>query len=275
LTDDLRARLQAELAAERPPPIGDVVRTAVREGRRVRRRHRIAVGGAAAAVLIVAGVAAFGPLRSLPSLPASLPPGSVPSAAAPASPSALPPGSVPSIAIGPAAASPARTVTVRDGTQRAEGMQKKATSAAMLHLLTTLLPPGRTTHYGVAVHNDLSVQLYYDAGYGPSMLRLQVARKPTEQKRAAAPKVTVGHAADDCIRDTVATAIWSDGTIVQLDVAACLDGAGGANPPAKAQLSAAEASLIVADPRWGVTMDADLVDEGARQFPGRLPVFAS
>jgi len=258
--DDLRAALRADLAAERPPPLGDVVGAAISRGRRVRRNRRWAAAGAGVAVLAVAAFIAFGAGPRLSPLPAALPPG-------------LPPGSVPSIAAAPAAAVPTRTVTVRNGTQRAEGMQKKATSAAMLHLLTALLPPGRTSHYGVAVGNDLHVQLYYDAGHGPSLLRLQVDRRPTGRPRGPQPKVSVTHVPGDCARDTEVTAAWSDGTTVRLDIATCLASGGRTAPPAKAQLSEAEAALIVGDRRWGVAMDAGLVDQSARAFPSPLPVY--
>jgi hypothetical protein len=254
--DDLRAALRADLAGERPPPLGDVVGAAMSRGRRVRRNRRLAVAGAGVAVLAVAALIAFGAGPQLSPLP-----------------SALPPGSVPSIAAAPAAAVPTRTVTVRNGTQRAEGMQKKATSAAMLHLLTALLPPGRTSHYAVAVGNDLHVQLYYDAGYGPSMLRLQVDRKPTGRARGTQPRVAVSHDPGNCVQDTDVAAVWPDGTVVQLDIATCLAPGGRTGSPAKAQLSQAEAALIVSDRRWGVTMDADLVDQSARAFPSALPVF--
>jgi hypothetical protein len=255
--DDLRAALRADLAGERPPPLGDVVGAALGQGRRIRRNRRLAVGGAAAAVLAVAAFVAFGPGPRLAVFP-----------------SALPPGSVPSITARPAAVTPTRTVTVRNGTQRAEGMRKKATSAAMLRLLTTLLPPGRTSHYGVARDDDLHVELYYDAGYGPSMLRLEVSRRPTGHPRGLAAKLTVNHVRDDCVRDTDVLATWADGTQVRLDVATCLDFDGRTYPPARAQLSEAEAALIGTDSRWGVTMDADLVDESASAFPTALPVFA-
>lgn len=251
----LRAELAADMAGERPPPLGDVVATAVGEGRRIRRNRRMAALGAGVAVLAVGAFAAFGSGPQLPSLP-----------------SALPPGSVPSIAASPAAAVPTRTVTVRNGTQRAEGMQKKATPAAMLHLLTTLLPPGRTSHFGVAPGNDLQVQLYYDAGYGPSMLRLRVDRRPTGLPRGAAPRVSVTHAPRDCVHDTAVHAVWADGTRVELDVATCLAFDGRVNPPARPQLSDAEAVLIASDPRWGVTMDAALVDQGASALPSSVPV---
>ena len=34
MTEDLRALLRADLSGERPPPLGDLVGTAIREGRR-------------------------------------------------------------------------------------------------------------------------------------------------------------------------------------------------------------------------------------------------
>jgi hypothetical protein len=145
-------------------------------------------------------------------------------------------------------------------------MQKKATPAAMLHLLTTLLPPGRTSHYGVASDNDLYVQLYYDAGYGASMLRLEVGRAPMTGRRpdrGSIAEVTVAYHPDNCLQDTVVSAAWPDGTEVELDLAGCPDGA-----PDSAAISDAAAIRIVSDGRWGVTMDADLIEQGARQFPG-------
>ena len=125
----------------------------------------------------------------------------------------------------------------------------------------------------MAVGNDLHVQLYYDAGYGPSMLRLQVDRVPTGRERGPAPRLSVTHVPGDCARETDVAATWSDGTTVQLDIASCLATGGRTRPPARAQLSVAEAELIAGDRRWGVTMDADLVDRSASAFPTDLPVF--
>jgi hypothetical protein len=269
VTDELRALLRADLGDERPPPMGDVVGAALRAGRRIRRRRRLAVAGSAAAVLVTAVLAAAGVGTGVS--------GQVPGTPA-AAPAVPPPGSVPTMSIPAAPAPPPRTVTIRDGTQRAEGMQKKATSAAMLHLLRTLLPPGRTSHYGVAADNDLHVQLYFDAGYGPSMLRLEVGRAAVTGRRpdrGSIAEVTVGYHPDNCVQDTVISAAWPDGTTVQLDLASCLAYDGVRNPPAQPQISEAVAMLIVSDRRWGVTMNAGLVEQGAQAFPDRLPVFAA
>jgi hypothetical protein len=273
VTEELRALLRADLADERPPPLGDVVGAALRDGRRIRRRRRLAAGGSAAAVLLIAAIVAV-------AAGAGRPPGE-PAAAVPAGPvpaaAVVPPGSVPTMPVSPGTAPPPRTVTIRDGTQRADGMRKKATSAAMLHLLTALLPPGRTSHYGVASDNDLHVQLYYDAGYGPSMLRLEVGQVPVSGRRpdrGSVAEVTVAHHPGNCVQDTVVSAAWPDGTSVRLDLAGCLDSDGVRNPAAAPAISETEAMVIAGDARWGMTMDAGLIAQGAAQFPGKLPEFA-
>lgn len=56
MTDELRALLQADLDAERPPPIGDIVGAAMRAGRRKRRKRRLRLGAALAGVLLLAAL---------------------------------------------------------------------------------------------------------------------------------------------------------------------------------------------------------------------------
>ncbi len=258
MTDELRAKLRADLAAQQPPPIGDLVGAAVRDGRRRRRNRRIGVGAALAGAVALT-------LVLVADLGAAARPGPI-TAAAPALPEpsgSLSPETVPIEAGGPTAPPQRRTLTIHSGTQRAEGMQKKATSAAMLHLLTQLLPPGRTSRHGVASGNDLLVQVYLDDGAGPSRVRVAVGQAPGGTRRDGAVSVTVRHTPGDCARHTAVDARWTDGTTVRLDVEGC-------RPP----VSADQAVAIVADPRWGVTMDAALVGDGDARFP-RVPVFAS
>ncbi|MGX6606475.1 hypothetical protein ACWKSP_30765 [Micromonosporaceae bacterium Da 78-11] len=267
MTDELRGLLRADLAAERPPPIGDVVGAAIREGRRLRRNRRLG----ASAVLVVAVAAAallLGDGSVAERSEASVPVG--------AGPSSVPPGSVPVRRSAPTAPPQARTLTVHSGTLRAEGMQKKATSAAMLHLLTQLLPPGRTSHFAVAADNDLLVQLYLDDGDGPAMVRVSIGRAAPfgdEPPRGTAATVTIEHLPDNCVQDTVVGAEWPDGTLVQVDVATCLAWDGVQNRPTRPSLTTDEAIRVAADPRWGVAMDADLIDVGAKRFAG-LPEFS-
>lgn len=144
----------------------------------------------------------------------------------------------------------------------------------MLHLLTLLLPPGRTSHYGVASDDDLHVQLYLDDGNGPAMVRVALDKTPAfgdESPRGATVTVTIQHMPDNCVRSTVVDAAWPDGTLVQVDVAACLPFDGG---PTREALTADEAVRVATDPRWGVMMDDRLIALGAQQFPMRLPVFS-
>ena len=262
MTEDLRALLRADLSGERPPPLGDLVAAAIRDGRRIRRKQRnrrigaglLAIAAAVSAFVLVGDGGVAG--RRYPPTEAA---------------DVLSPQSVPPAGPVPVNTAEARTLTLRSGTQRAGGSREKATSAAMLHLLTQLLPPGRTTHLGVAAQDDLQVQLYLDDGSGPGMVRVGVenagpiAGEPT---RAETVSVTIRHMPDNCLQGTVVDAAWPDGTLVRVDVASCLDQAG---PPTLPALTVDQAVRVAADPRWGVTMDAALVAEGAKQFP-TLPV---
>ncbi|WP_250003746.1 hypothetical protein [Actinoplanes sp. M2I2] len=287
MTEDLRALLRAELNNERPPPLGDVVGAALRDGRRVRRRRRAGfmAGGSATvlALVLAGGVAAYSEPRhsaGVGSAPAA--PVVAPSPAATAWPNApgqaaqkatVSPGSVP---VGPTAlltGRPGRTLAIHSGVDQAAGTREKATTGAMLHLLTQLLPAGRTSNAAVSGAGDPHVQIRLDRGTGPGLLRVTVGLLPVEgarPPRGGTATVTILHVADNCLQDTVAIARWPDGTAVQVDVASCLTGS-SRGPRA---LTADEAATVAADARWGVTMDPDLIKAGAREF-GRVPVLVS
>jgi len=142
----------------------------------------------------------------------------------------------------------------------------------MLHLLTQLLPPGRTSHFAVTPDDDLQVQLYLDDGQGPAMIRVAVAKnapfgdRPT---RGGTATVMISNDPGDCLAGTTVDAEWPDGTVVEVDVPACLGAAATARPA----LTTDQAVRVATDPRWGVTMDAQLVDAGEKRFPS-LPVLA-
>jgi hypothetical protein len=262
VTEDLRALLRADLSCERPPPLGDLVGAAIRDGRRIRRKQRIRRIGAgllaiaaAAAALVLVGDGGVANRRYPPAEAADV----------------ISPQSVPPALPVPPNTAEARTLTIRSGTTTADGSREKATSAAMLHLLTQLLPPGRTTHLGVAPEDDLQVQLYLDDGAGPGIVRVGVGKNGpigAEPPGGATVRVTISHMPDNCLQGTVVDAAWPDGTLVQVDVASCLDPAG---PPTTPALTDEQAVRVATDPRWGVTMDAALVAAGAKQFP-TLPV---
>ncbi|GAB2571678.1 hypothetical protein Aab01nite_04230 [Paractinoplanes abujensis] len=277
MTEDLRALMRAELNSERPPPLGDVVGAAVRDGRRIRRRRRRlgTVGAGVAglvAVVLFGGIAAHSeprrPVLAEPALPAAAP---SPSVSAPARAAQKSPGSVPVTPTPPATMAPERSLAVHSGIERAAGPRKKATTGAMLHLLTELLPPGRTSHAAVAADEDLHVQIYLDRGDGPGMLRMTMGQLPAGGPRGGTATVSIIPVPDNCAQSYVAVSRWPDGTSVQLDVASCLAGDTPAGPEA---LTPDEAVAVVADPRWGLDMDADLVDRGNERF-GKVPVFAS
>jgi hypothetical protein len=275
VTEELRTLMRSELSAERPPPLGDLVGTAMRDGRRIRRIRRLGAFGAGTAV---AGVVA---LAATLSGPFGAGAGGVQApAAAPAPPSAAPiPSGAPALEVPPrpgAPATPEATATasrVRIDVNRGRGPQLKATSAAMLELLTRLLPAGRTSDYGVATGDDLHVGLYLDRGRGPGMIRVSMGKgAPPAGYGSNMAQLTIEHLADNCIQSTVVDAFRPDGTIVQVDVATCLAWDGKQNKPAGAALTAQQAAAIAVDPRWGMTMDADLVVTGAKRFPS-LPEF--
>jgi hypothetical protein len=179
----------------------------------------------------------------------------------------LSPPSVPIAPTTPIAAREARTLTLHSGTERADGTRTKATSAAMLHLLTALLPPGRTSHFSVSADDDLRVQLYLDDGQGPGLIQVAVTKTAGD---STAAQVTISHNPGDCLAATTIDAAWPDGTLVEVDVPTCLAPGGAEGEPA---LTLDEAVRVAADPRWGVTMDPGLVAAGAKRFPS-VPVLA-
>jgi hypothetical protein len=145
----------------------------------------------------------------------------------------------------------------------------------MLHLLTQLLPAGRTSHYGVAAGHDLHVQLYLDVGDGPAMVRVALGKDTgyaDSPVRGGTATVTVTREPGNCVQDTVVGAAWPDGTLVEVDVASCLAFDGRQNRPARPALTTDQAIRVATDPRWGLTMDDQLVSRAAARFP-ILPVF--
>lgn len=278
MTEDLRALLRADLNDERPPPLGDVVHAAIRDGRRIRRNRRLRTFGASAAAVAVfaTGLVLMSDGGVAPRPEPASGPQAAREAAQETAPKTLPPQTVPIMPTAPMAPPEARTLTIHNGTERANGSRKKATSAAMLHLLTLLLPPGRTSHYGVASDDDLHVQLYLDDGNGPAMVRVAVDKSAPygdESPRGGTVTVTIQHMPDNCVQSTAVGAEWPDGTLVQVDVASCLPFDGRQNRPTRSALTTDQAVRVAADPRWGVTMDDALVAVGGQQFP-RLPVFS-
>ncbi|MEV4705179.1 hypothetical protein [Actinoplanes sp. NPDC049316] len=228
MTEELRSLLREELSAERPPPLGDLVGSAVRDGRRIRRRRRFAGAGAGTALAAVVAVAvALGG----PSAPAPGPDAGI------------------------VAASPSATLDTRI----------PATPEAMLVLLRALVPPGKTADFAKAGGKDLQVQMSLDRGHGPALIRVSVAGYPSVPGTGK-PKVTVQEMFDTCTQSLVVRADWPGGLTVQADLSTCRPSRGGstATPPA---LTDEEATAVVSDPRWGAGMDPSLVRAGEQDFP--------
>lgn len=111
-----------------------------------------------------------------------------------------------------------------------------------------------------------------DDGRGPAMVRVAVAQSAPfgdEGSRGGTATVRVSSDPGDCRDATTVDARWPDGTLVEVDVPACLAG----ERPSRPALTPEQAIRLATDPRWGVTMDATLVAEGAKRFP-RVPVAA-
>ncbi|XVU30265.1 hypothetical protein ACQPZJ_25205 [Actinoplanes sp. CA-054009] len=298
MTEDLRALLRDDLSAERPPPLGDVVGAALRDGQRIRRQRRwLSAGGGAVAVAGVIAVAVVGGSVLRGSGAVSGDPGTV--VAAPGEPQVsasgravaprvtapeqggatvptLPPQSVPVSPAAPGSGGYTRILAIPSGTQRPAEKQTKATPSAMVFLLTQLLPPEVARSYTVSPGAELRVQAYLNDGFGPGRVQVAVGRTGRTTPgagRGDVAKVKIVAFPGDCRRDTSVTAGWDDGTVVRMDIG-CPDGAaarGRAVPPVPPVLDPDVAAKIAADPRWGMTMDASLVTVGEKMYPD-LPV---
>jgi hypothetical protein len=280
VTEELRTLLRSELGEERPPPLGDLVDVAMRDGRRIRRVRRLGMAGAGAAVLGVVALTATlaGPFGS-PAAPVQPFPAAAPVQPFPAAPvqpvlpfpAAAPSGlgggarAVPPVSALPQA--PPLPVPVGGG-PHALGPEAKATAGAMLVLLTKLLPPGKTSHYAVVADQDTHVQLYLDTGQGPGMIRAalekDVTGRPVTKGQAS---ISVDYLPDNCVQSIVVDAALPDGANLTITIADCLAWDGRQNQPAPPAITAGEAVKIAADPQWGLTMDAGLVAAGAKLFP--------
>ncbi|WP_127500954.1 hypothetical protein [Actinoplanes solisilvae] len=285
MTEDLRALLRAELNDERPPPLGDVVGAALRDGRRIQRRRRaglVLAGSVGLVGFLLAGSVALVPgprsdqlaAESVDELitPAAAPPEAPRAQAAAKAP--VSPGSVPFGSAVPETLAPQRSLAIRSGTHDAAGTPTKATAGAMLYLLTKLLPAGAASKPATADTGPLSVEVILDRGAGPGTIRLELDQAATAGPRPArgdTATVTVADFPDDCTRSTTVTSRWPDGTTVRLEVGTCLALKSGDGPDGPPVLSQKEAILLASNPRWGLTMDPELVAVGDKQF-GALPV---
>ncbi|MGW5561759.1 hypothetical protein ACWER9_31655 [Micromonospora sp. NPDC003944] len=283
---DVRGRFRDDLARHPAPPLGELVQQAVVQGRRLRRKRRLAqfgAGGSALAMLLVIGLAAGplgfgaddagqsgGPNYGAPGGPVD--PTSAPSGSPPGVPGGLLGGGAKQGGDPDPSTSPPRTRvidTVRIGAGPG-GELATTTPEGALDLLTRLLPNGTTSGY-VSLRSSGAgpgmpyVQLYLDRGYGPGMLRLAIYR---DNLGGDPPPGTVEltEIPDNCVQNQMVTVHHRDGLRVDLMIATCLFWEGKGATPAPSVLSLKEAMQIAANPTWGTKLPDEFVINGAKRF---------
>jgi hypothetical protein len=252
VTDDFRTRLEKEVAALDPPPLGDLVRDSLNEGRGLRRRRR----WYQSAVVAVAGLAVAGALLGVQTVSQQ------------------------------GVSEPAMVEPVPSPT--AAEARVEATPEALLAALLETLPAGKTSNYAgltpvssAVEETPLTVQTYLDNGKGPGMLRLSVwtqdpsakgeneHQKPSMKSRTQpdGDVVTVMRLSTNCIQSLVVWVERPDGTIIQLNVANCLSWDGEQNAEGRRALTEKQAIAVADDPRLGTLVPERFADEGAERFP--------
>ncbi|MET8258103.1 hypothetical protein [Micromonospora sp. NPDC005205] len=280
---DVHGRFRDDLARHPAPPLGDLVQQAVVQGRRLRRRRRLAqfcAGGSALAMLLVIGLAA-GPLgigaddTGQPGGPNLVLPGGSVDTGSP-SPADSPGGGFePGTEENPARSVqpiPFTTVidTVRIGAGP-DGELATTTPQGALELLMRLLPPGKTSGYANLESSGAGpgmpfVQLHLDRGDGPGMLRLSIYR----DRLGGDPRpgtVELTEVPGNCVQSQMITVHHGGGLQVDLMIATCLVWDPKGTVPAPAVLSLKEAIEIAANPAWGTQLPAEYVINGAKRFP--------
>jgi hypothetical protein len=281
-----------EMSAERQPPLDGLVEDAVRDGRRARRKRRIALGSAGVAAAVAVG-AAF----------------------------AIAPGGGSGTTSPPRAGTPQRNpqpVLAASSTSTAikqpAGPKSPVTDAAVIEQLARLVPKGRISGFAQGPKEAGRYafgQLYLDTGKGPGMIRafvykgglseeacdpkavdkaleskekyvLKMAKTEQErrqvrerfeavkkQKRPGCQDLPGGGRAlvdTDASGATSASVDHGNGVVVQVFTATWLAWDGTTNPPGTIALSRAQVLKIAAYPGWGAKMDSALVEQAATDY---------
>ncbi|MEV1017742.1 hypothetical protein AB0I89_05735 [Micromonospora sp. NPDC049801] len=284
---DLRGRFRDELARHVAPPLGDLVEQSVVQGRRLRRRRRLAqfgAGGSALAMLLVIGLAA-GPLTGgadqvgqSETWGVGSPGGPVDSPTpSPAQTSGSAPGggSVAGAAEAPGVAmSAAPTTTVIDNVRIGagpDGPLLTTTPQGALELLMRLLPKGETSGQASLGSSGAGpgmpyIQTFLDRGDGPGMVRLSVYQDDLGGDPVPGT-VELTEVPGNCVQDKMITVYHRDGLQIDVLLSTCLAWDGKGSSPAPAVLSVDEAIAIAANPSWGTRIPAEYVRSGAKRFP--------
>ncbi|MFG1609664.1 serine/threonine-protein kinase [Actinoplanes sp. NPDC049265] len=148
---------------------------------------------------------------------------------------------------------------------------RKTTPQAMLELLAQMFPDRKLLRASTAPADEkrLFVQVLMSGDQGLGRMAVEISRdkNPDSEVRTTGPRITVQRPAGNCIQNVIVVADWDDGTHVEVTVSTCLPWNGSANPESPPPLTVPEAKKVASDPRWGVTMDGDLVTAGAKHFP--------
>ncbi|WFF00077.1 hypothetical protein [Micromonospora sp. WMMD964] len=282
---DVRGRFRDDLAHHPAPPLGDLVERAMVQGRRLRRRRRLAqvgAGGSALVMLVVIGLVG-GPLgvgTGDDGPPGGMNVGSLggrvdtttPSPAGTTDGFVDDAGGKPGGALNPAM-SPTPSTTVIDTVRIGAGPGGElltATPQGALELLTRLLPKGKTGGYASLQSSGAGpgmpyVQLHLDRGEGPGMLRLSVYQDRLGDNPAPGT-VELTEVPDNCVQNEMVTVYHHDGLQVDVMISTCLFWEGKGTSPAPPALSVDEAIAIAANPTWGTRIPAELVRSGAKNF---------
>lgn len=286
---DVRGRFRDDLAQHPAPPLGDLIERSVAQGRRLRRRRRLAqfgAGGSAMVMLVVIGLVA-GPLgvgADDAGQPGGMNVGSLDGVVDSATPS---PGGASGDASGgfvdggggnprgapqgPVSATPSTRVidTVRIGAGPG-GDLLTTTPQGALELLTRLLPKGKTGGYANLQSSGAGagmpyIQLHLDRGEGPGMLRLSIYQDRLGDNPAPGT-VELTEIPDNCVQNEMVTVYHHDGLQIDVMISTCLSWEGKKTVPAPPALSVDEAIAIAANPTWGTRLPSELVRSGAKNF---------
>jgi hypothetical protein len=301
--DRFRSMIESELAEVEPPPIGDLVDNAIRDGRTLRRTRLVQRGvacvAAVGALVLGAGLTSTTLRTDKPSGPgygvaADVP--SWPDGTGPTGPGSTGPTG-PATAAKRATAMPADTPTmgIYQANRDYAGFQSRppeAAPASVLLALGSVLPAGATTgEAGGRFDTFTGVQLFLNRGEGLGMVRVAVARylmKPPPC--ASSPGVVVRCTEADgavvetfeiesnCVQRRGVNVYRDDGVVVQVNVGSCLVEGRWTTPPDEPVvdqvLAVSEAVKIGLAPVWNEKMMIESSAKAGQRYPD-LPILTA
>lgn len=237
--DRFRSMIESEFAEVEPPPIGDLVDNAIRDGQRLRRtrlvQRSVACVAAVGALALGLGMATagLGPEQG-PDGPARYAAGQGGSETA--RPASAEPSPTRTATPVPA---DAPTMAIFEPEPSAPDVASKrpvAAPATVLGALQTVLPDGPTVAFAGSRFNTYTgVQVYLDRGFGYGMIRVALARYSVPPKCESSPAgVTVNcrrsggawvetyEIEDNCVQRRGVTVYRTDGLAVQVNIGSCL-----------------------------------------------------